>query len=186
MGANCAALAPGLIETILFGHRKGAFTGAATAHTGYFEVAADGTLFLDVGELPLEAKSAAARAGIRRVPARRRARRLRGAHSVGDQSRSAQTCAIALPSRSLPSAGVFNLHVPPLREREDKLTLLRHFALTAPATPALKPLRLDRRAEALWLAHPFPGNVRELRNIVIRLSAHHPGQIIDHVRLKGS
>lgn len=187
---NCAALAPGLIETMLFGHVKGAFTGAASGHTGYFEAAADGTLFLDeVGELPQEAQS-----------------KLLRVLESGEYQRVGETCTQTARARILSATNrdlradvrngrfradlyhrlsVFNLHVPPLRERgEDKLALLHHFALACARENGAAPLRLDRRAEALWLAHPFPGNVRELRNVVIRLSAHHPGQIVDHARLK--
>ncbi|HEX2333445.1 MAG TPA: sigma-54 dependent transcriptional regulator [Burkholderiales bacterium] len=174
---NCAAISPQLVEPTLFGHVKGAFTGAATTKAGFFEDAADGTLFLDeIGELPLDMQ-----AKLLRVLENGEYQR------VGEtQRRTARCRVIAATNRDLRRAvregsfradlyhrlSVFTLSVPPLRELEqDKLLLLDHFRRRSD-----RPFELDEAATERWLRYAFPGNVRELRNIVIRLSAKYPGQ----------
>ncbi len=187
---NCAALAPGLVESTLFGHAKGAFTGAATSHAGYFEAAADGTLFLDeIGELPLDAQ----------------AKLLRVLES-GEYQRVGDTRALQARVRILSATNrdlraeigrgrfradlyhrlsVFCVRVPPVRDRgADRLLLLRHFAQSCAQETGRAPIRLDPHAEALWMKHSFPGNVRELRNIVIRLHAQNAAQAIDASHLR--
>jgi DNA-binding NtrC family response regulator len=175
---NCAAISPALVEPTLFGYVKGAFTGAAANKAGFFEDAAEGTLFLDeIGELPLEMQ-----AKLLRVLENGEYQR------VGEtQRRTARCRVIAATNRDLRRAvrqgafradlyhrlSVFTLSVPPLRELEnDKLLLLEHFRRLS----AEKPFELDDAATARWLRYDFPGNVRELRNIVIRLGAKYPGQ----------
>lgn len=187
---NCAAIAPGLVEPTLFGYAKGAFTGAATAKSGYFEDAADGTLFLDeIGELPLELQ-----AKLLRVLENG------GFHRVGEtQERISRARIIAATNRDLRKeirAGNFRadlyhrlsvctISVPPLREMEnDKLLLLDHFRKHYAAQSLHPPFDLSDEARALWTAYSFPGNVRELRNIVIRLTAKHPGQIVGFAELE--
>ncbi|MFY9315565.1 MAG: sigma-54 dependent transcriptional regulator [Burkholderiales bacterium] len=179
---NCAAIAPTLVEPTLFGHAKGAFTGAAAAHAGYFEDARDGTLFLDeIGELPLEMQ-----AKLLRVLENGEYQR------VGEtSSRVSRARIIAASNRDLRQAvkqgalradlyhrlSVFTLGVPPLRELEgDKLLLLEHFRRFYAEQSGVPPFSLDAAAERRWLGYPFPGNVRELRNIVIRLTTKHPGR----------
>jgi DNA-binding NtrC family response regulator len=179
---NCAAISPQLVEPTLFGHAKGAFTGAAAAKAGFFEDAADGTLFLDeIGELPLEMQ-----AKLLRVLENGEYQR------VGEtQRRTARCRVIAATNRDLRRAvregafradlyhrlSVFTLDVPPLRELDqDKLALLDHFRKGA--------FELDPGALARWMRYDFPGNVRELRNIVIRLSAKYPGQRISVAELE--
>ncbi len=179
---NCAAISPQLVEPTLFGHAKGAFTGAAAGKAGFFEEAADGTLFLDeIGELPLEMQ-----AKLLRVLENGEYQR------VGEtQRRTARCRVIAATNRDLRRAvregafradlyhrlSVFTLSVPPLRELDqDKLALLDHFRKGA--------FELDEGALARWLRYDFPGNVRELRNIVIRLSAKYPGQRISAAELE--
>ncbi|HVJ24959.1 MAG TPA: sigma-54 dependent transcriptional regulator, partial [Burkholderiales bacterium] len=179
---NCAAISPQLVEPTLFGHAKGAFTGAAAGKAGFFEEAADGTLFLDeIGELPLEMQ-----AKLLRVLENGEYQR------VGEtQRRTARCRVIAATNRDLRRAvregafradlyhrlSVFTLSVPPLRELDqDKLALLDHFRQGA--------FELDDGALARWLRYDFPGNVRELRNIVIRLSAKYPGQRISAAELE--
>ncbi len=179
---NCAAIAPTLVEPALFGHAKGAFTGAASARPGYFEDASEGTLFLDeVGELPLEIQ-----AKLLRVLENGEYQR------VGETaSRVSRARVIAASNRELRQEvkkgafrpdlyhrlSVFTLGVPPLRELEgDKLLLLEHFRRFYAEQSAVQPFSLDQAAERRWLAYPFPGNVRELRNIVIRLTTKHAGQ----------
>jgi DNA-binding NtrC family response regulator len=183
---NCAAISPALVEPTLFGYVKGAFTGAATNKAGFFEDAADGTLFLDeIGELPLEMQ-----AKLLRVLENGEYQR------VGEtQQRVARCRVIAATNRDLRRAvregafradlyhrlSVFTLSVPPLRELEqDKLLLLDHFRRQSPE----KPFELDESASARWLRYDFPGNVRELRNIVIRLSAKYPGQRLSAAELE--
>jgi DNA-binding NtrC family response regulator len=179
---NCAAIAPTLVEPTLFGHAKGAFTGAAAARAGYFEDAGDGTLFLDeIGELPLEMQ-----AKLLRVLENGEYQR------VGETaSRVSRARVVAASNRDLRQEvkkgafradlyhrlSVFTLGVPPLRELGgDKLLLLEHYRRFYAEQSSLQPFSLDQAAEQRWLAYPFPGNVRELRNIVIRLTTKHPGR----------
>jgi DNA-binding NtrC family response regulator len=179
---NCAAISPQLVEPTLFGYVKGAFTGAQTNKAGFFEDAADGTLFLDeIGELPLEMQ-----AKLLRVLENGEYQR------VGEtQRRTARCRVLAATNRDLRRAvrqgefradlyhrlSVFTLSVPPLRELEhDKLLLLDHFRKNS--------FELDDSATARWLRYGFPGNVRELRNIVIRLCAKYPGQRISAAELE--
>ncbi|HYI86476.1 MAG TPA: sigma-54 dependent transcriptional regulator [Burkholderiales bacterium] len=179
---NCAAISPQLVEPTLFGHVKGAFTGAQATKPGFFEDAADGTLFLDeIGELPLEMQ-----AKLLRVLENGEYQR------VGETQRRVARCrVVAATNRDLRRAvregafradlyhrlSVFTLSVPPLRELEqDKLLLLDHFRKDS--------FELDDAAAARWLRYDFPGNVRELRNIVIRLAAKYPGQRLSPAELE--
>ena len=179
---NCAAIAPTLVEPTLFGYAKGAFTGAATNRAGYFEDARDGTLFLDeIGELPLEMQ-----AKLLRVLENGEYQRVGETSSQVSRAR-----VIAASNRDLRQEvrngafrpdlyhrlSVFTLGVPPLRDMEgDKLLLLEHFRRFYAEQAAVQPFSLDDAAERRWLAYPFPGNVRELRNIVIRLTTKHAGR----------
>ena len=184
LAINCAAIAPTLIEPTLFGHARGAFTGAASARAGYFEEAGEGTLFLDeIGELPLDLQ-----------PKLLRVLENGEYQRVGEtQTRVALARIVAATNRDLRQevkAGrfradlyhrlsVFTVAVPPLRDMgRDRLLLLDHFRRRYAAQARCRPFELDPAAEAAWLAYGFPGNVRELRNIVIRLTARHPGQIV--------
>ncbi len=183
---NCAAISPALVEPTLFGYVKGAFTGAAANKAGFFEDTDDGTLFLDeIGELPLEMQ-----AKLLRVLENGEYQR------VGEtQRRTARCRVIAATNRDLRAdlrrgafradlyhrLSVFTLSVPPLRELEgDKLLLLEHFRRLSPE----KPFEFDEAATARWLRYDFPGNVRELRNIVIRLCAKYPGQRLSAAELE--
>jgi len=181
---NCAAIAPTLVEATLFGYAKGAFTGAAANKPGYFEDAQDGTLLLDeIGELPLELQ-----AKLLRVLEDGEYQR------VGEtQARSARCRVIAATNRDLRREvregrfradlyhrlSVLTLAVPPLRDmEEDRLSLLDHYRGLAAAQAGAAPFELDAQAAARWRQYGFPGNVRELRNIVIRLATKYPGQRI--------
>ena len=187
---NCAAIAPTLVEPTLFGYAKGAFTGAAANKSGYFEDARDGTLFLDeIGELPLEMQ-----AKLLRVLENGEYQR------VGETSSNVSRArVIAASNRDLRQEvrngafradlyhrlSVFTLGVPPLRDMEsDKLLLLEHFIRFYADQSAVKPFSLDAAAEQRWLAYPFPGNVRELRNIVIRLTTKHAGRQLSSADLE--
>ena len=187
---NCAALAPTLVEATLFGYAKGAFTGAAAAKAGYFEDAQDGTLFLDeIGELPLDMQ-----AKLLRVIENGEFQRL------GEtQRRVSRARVVAATNRDLRQAvregsfrgdlyhrlSVLSLQVPALRELEDdKLALLEHFRQMYARQSDAAPFSLDEAARARWLRYAFPGNVRELRNIVIRLTTKYAGQRISPAELE--
>jgi DNA-binding NtrC family response regulator len=190
LALNCAALAPTLIEATLFGYAKGAFTGAATAKAGYFEDAQDGTLFLDeIGELPLEMQ-----AKLLRVIENGEFQRL------GEtQRRVSRARVVAATNRDLRQAlrqgsfradlyhrlSVLSLQVAPLRELDrDRLSLLEHFRRLYARQSRAEPFILDDDAEARWLRYAFPGNVRELRNIVIRLITKYAGQRVSAAELE--
>jgi DNA-binding NtrC family response regulator len=182
LALNCAAIAPTLVEPTLFGYVKGAFTGATANKAGYFEDAQDGTLFLDeIGELPLEMQ-----AKLLRVLENGEYQR------VGEtQRRVARARMLAATNRDLRQEvrqgrfradlyhrlSVLTIAVPALRDMgRDRLLLLEHFRAHIAAQAGVAPFSLDESAERAWLAYPFPGNVRELRNIVIRLTTKVGGQ----------
>ncbi|WP_263770172.1 sigma-54-dependent transcriptional regulator [Propionivibrio soli] len=190
LALNCAAISPNLVEPTLFGYAKGAFTGATMAKSGYFEDAAEGTLFLDeIGELPLELQ-----AKLLRVLENGEYQR------VGETSkRLSRARIIAATNRDLRKEvrtgnfradlyhrlSVFSVSVPPLRDMEgDKLLLLDHFRQRYATQSRQIPFALSEEAESLWTAYGFPGNVRELRNIVIRLTAKFPGQTVSRRALE--
>ncbi|MDI1308214.1 MAG: sigma-54 dependent transcriptional regulator [Methylotenera sp.] len=189
LSVNCAAISPLLAESILFGHTKGAFTGAIAAHAGYFEDASEGTLFLDeIGELPLELQ-----AKLLRVLENGEYQR------IGEtQTRKSQARIVAATNRDLRAevrAGkfrsdlyhrlsVFAVHVPPVRDLGDDKHLLReHFTQFYAQQIGQAPFVLDEAAKARWLDYKFPGNVRELRNIVIRLIAKYSGKTLNATQL---
>jgi len=181
---NCAAISANLVEPTLFGYAKGAFTGAISSRAGYFDEASEGTLFLDeIGELPLELQ-----AKLLRVLENGEYQR------VGEtQKRISHARIIAATNRDLRQEvkngrfradlyhrlSVFSITVPPLREMEnDKFLLLDHFRRHYATLSNQPPFTLSPEAEMVWTRYGFPGNVRELRNIVIRLTAKHSGQTI--------
>lgn len=189
LSVNCAAISPLLAESILFGHTKGAFTGAIAAHSGYFEDASEGTLFLDeIGELPLELQ-----AKLLRVLENGEYQR------IGEtQTRKSQARIVAATNRDLRAevrAGkfrsdlyhrlsVFAVHVPPVRDLGDDKHLLReHFTQFYAQQIGQVPFVLDESAKTRWLEYKFPGNVRELRNIVIRLIAKYSGKTLNATQL---
>ena len=182
---NCAAISPTLVEPTLFGYSKGSFTGAVGAKSGYFEDAGSGTLFLDeIGELPIELQ-----AKLLRVLENGEFQR------VGEtQTRVSKARVIAATNRDLRKeirAGrfradlfhrlsVFSISVPPLRELgSDRILLLDHFRNLFARQHASVPFTLSAAGLERWLAYDFPGNVRELKNIVIRLSAKYAGHELE-------
>ena len=190
LALNCAAIAPTLVEPSLFGYVKGAFTGASTNKSGYFEDAQDGTLFLDeIGELPLELQ-----AKLLRVLENGEYQR------VGEtQLRHSRARIITATNRDLRQEvrkgtfrsdlyhrlSVFTLAVPALREMHtDKHLLLDYFRAFYAEQAQAQPFELDAKALARWHAYHFPGNVRELRNIVIRLTTKHAGQRLSIAELE--
>jgi DNA-binding NtrC family response regulator len=187
---NCAAIAPTLVEPMLFGYANGSLNGAVGAKPGCFEDAQDGTLLLDeIGELPLSLQ--AKLLGVLENGEYQR---------VGDTERRRARCRVLAAShRDLRNEvrkgtfradlyhrlSVFTLSVPPLREMEDdKLRLLEHFRRIAAAQSRLPPFALDAAATVRWQQYDFPGNVRELRNIVIRLATKYPGQRLSNIELE--
>ena len=182
---NCAALPAGLVESELFGHEKGAFTGADRRRVGRFELADGGTLFLDeVGELPADAQ-----AKLLRVLQEREFERVGGTAPVRVDVR-----VIAATNRDLGAMvkarafredlyyrlNVFPVALPPLRERPDDIPLLAHFFLARFAARMGK--RFDgigRETLALLAAYPWPGNVRELANVVERAVILADGAVLD-------
>jgi transcriptional regulator with GAF, ATPase, and Fis domain len=171
---NCAALPRDLIESELFGHERGSFTGAERRHIGRFELAHGGTLFLDeVGDMPLETQARLLRAlqegEFERVGGESLIRvdvRVVAATNQDLQRAVSQgTFREDLYYRLM----VFPIHIPPLRERvEDIIPLARHFALRA-AERLKKPVRrLTRESQSEMLRYSWPGNVRELEHMIER------------------
>ncbi|MCP5150834.1 MAG: sigma-54-dependent Fis family transcriptional regulator [Ectothiorhodospiraceae bacterium] len=185
---NCAAFTPDLLEAQLFGHAKGAFTGAVGARPGFFEEAGEGTLFLDeIGEFPTDLQ-----------PKLLRVLENGEYYRVGEtRPRTASARVIAATNRDLLEAiregsfrhdlyhrlSVLTVDVPPLRARgRDCLLLLDHFRATYASR--MQPFTLDEATTERLLAYSYPGNVRELRNIVIRLGAKYPGRRIGLTELE--
>ena len=176
---NCGALPEGLVESLLFGHERGAFSGAVRARAGHFEAADGGTLFLDeIGELPLDAQ-----VKLLRTLQEKTVRRLGADRTVAVDVR-----VIAATNRDLAAevaAGRFRedlyyrlatgvIRLPPLRERQGDLTpLIDHFLAAANRKfadqPGVEQKILSAKARNLLLRHPWPGNVRELQATMDRL-----------------
>lgn len=171
---NCSALVDTLAESQLFGHRKGAFTGAVSDQVGMFEWANGGTVFLDeVGDL-----SAAAQSKLHRVLENGEVQKL-----GFPQATRVDVQVIAATSRDLKvemksnrfrpdlwyRLNMIQIHLPPLRERrEDVVLLARHFLAHYAAEYGKELKRISRRAESALLAYSWPGNVRELKNVIAR------------------
>lgn len=185
---NCAALSPSVLESELFGHEAGAFTGAARRRQGRFEAATGGTLFLDeIGLIPMVVQEK-----ILRVVEYRRFERVGGSHPVEVNTRIIGATNANLAT--LAHSGQFKrdlldrlsfevLFVPPLRVRgEDILLLASHFSarmaheLGRPETPFF-----SEEAEAALLDYSWPGNVRELKNVVERAVYRTPDSLIDRI-----
>lgn len=171
---NCAAIPPSLIASELFGHEKGAFTGASQRRLGRFELADGGTIFLDeIGELPAETQSS-----LLRVLQEREFERVGGNQSVRVDTRVLSATNRDL--RAAVSAGtfrqdlfyrlnVFPIQLPSLRERADDIPLLVEYLIDRYAKKAGKRIRsIDKQTLALFQDYDWPGNVRELQNVVER------------------
>ncbi|MEN9720388.1 MAG: Nif-specific regulatory protein, partial [Pseudomonadota bacterium] len=172
VGLNCAALPEHLIDDMLFGHEKGAFTGAQKDFKGLFEQAQGGTLFLDeIGEMPLHLQSK-----LLRVLQERLLTRLGSERQVAIDVRiiaaTNKDLRVAIAEREFREdlyfrISTFKLRVPPLRERKGDILplvaslLLRH-------APNAQEFTLSDEAQAQLLSYPWPGNVRELENVVQR------------------
>ena len=176
VAVNCAALPEDLVESELFGHEKGAFTGAVGQKPGAFEQANGGTLFLDeIGDMTLLTQ-----AKVLRVLEESRLRRVGGTSEVSIDARI-----VAATNRDLRAeveAGNFRedlywrlnvvaVHLPPLRERKaDVPALVEHFLAGLAEEHRTAPKQIDRGALSVLVGHDWPGNVRELRNAVERLA----------------
>jgi transcriptional regulator with GAF, ATPase, and Fis domain len=172
---NCAAVPAELIESELFGHEKGSFTGAAGRHIGKFEQADHGTIFLDeIGDMPL-----AMQAKLLRVLEEGEVERIGGDKPVNVDVRVVVATHRDLEARVREEKFrqdlfhriyVFPLILPTLRERrEDIPALVEHFAAQVSAQNGWKPVPFSAEALTELQSHPWPGNVRELRNMVERL-----------------
>jgi transcriptional regulator with GAF, ATPase, and Fis domain len=169
---NCAAMPATLMSTELFGHERGAFTGADRQRVGQFELAAGGTLFLDeVAEIPIDMQ-----ATLLRVLEERTFDRLGGTKLI-----PADVRVIAATKRDLHAAiragefrqdlfyrlNVFPIEVPPLRERRDDIPMLVNHFITVSATRHGRTIRnIERRSMELLQSYNWPGNIRELRNVI--------------------
>jgi PAS domain S-box-containing protein len=182
---NCAALPAGLVESELFGHEKGAFSGAIARRIGRFELAHGGTLFLDeIGELPPETQ-----AKLLRVLQERELERVGGSAPIPVDVR-----VIAATNRDLTRSvregtfredlfyrlNVFPIHLPPLRERPEDIPLLVTFLVNKFAVRIGKQLAgVSRQTLQRLLEYPWPGNVRELMNVLERAVILAPGPMLD-------
>jgi formate hydrogenlyase transcriptional activator len=174
VSVNCASIPPSLIASELFGHEKGAFTGAVQRRQGRFELANSGTIFLDeVGELPQETQIA-----LLRVIQERTFERVGGSRVISTDVRI-----IAATNRDLTAAvdvgafradlfyrlNVFPIHVPPLKDRKDDIPLLIDYLVKRYADKAGKRIsKIDKHTLELCSSYDWPGNIRELQNIVER------------------
>jgi DNA-binding NtrC family response regulator len=170
---DCGAISPGLIESELFGHEKGAFTGATQRRYGLFERASGGTLFLDeITEMPLELQSK-----LLRALETRRIRRIGSSRLIDIDVRviAATNCQpeAAVAQRKLREdllyrLLVFPIQLPPLKERDDDLVLIATHVLEELNQQADARKRFTEKALARLRRHSWPGNVRELKNVVER------------------
>jgi len=186
---NCGAIAPELIESELFGHEKGAFTGAVGPRQGVFEAADTGTLFLDeIGELPKPAQVRFLRAlqegEITRVGATARKRIDVRIIAATNRSLTQEVAAGRFREDLFYRLAVAVITLPPLRERDGDAALLLDCLLDqvnreSATEPGFSPKRLSIEARRLLLAHPWPGNVRELLNTLRRAAVWTPGDLID-------
>jgi PAS domain S-box-containing protein len=171
---NCAATPPSLIASELFGHEKGAFTGAVQQRRGRFELAHSGTIFLDeIGEIPMDTQVA-----LLRVLQERQIERVGGSRAIPVDVR-----VIAATNRDLSAAiaagtfrsdlfyrlNVFPIHVPALRQRPDDIPILVEYFVKRFAEKMAKRIRqIEKRTLELCERYQWPGNIRELQNIVER------------------
>ena len=176
IAVNCGAIPEGTIDSELFGHEKGAFTGATSSRSGYFEVADGGTIFLDeVGELPLSTQ-------VRLLRVLESGEFIRVGSSKSQKTDVRIVAATNVNMREAISKGKFRedlyyrlstveINIPPLRERgEDIILLFRKFASDFAKKYKMPTIRLDERAEILLKNYKWNGNIRQLKNITEQLS----------------
>jgi sigma-54 dependent transcriptional regulator, flagellar regulatory protein len=181
---NCAAIPESLLESVLFGHKRGSFTGAIKDHPGHFLAADGGTIFLDeIGEmrLPMQVKLL-------------RTLQEGEVRAVGDtKTRKVDVRVIAATNQNLEAAvkaarfredlyfrlNVLRLELPPLRERGDDIVVLARFFLAQAAAKAGRPLSMSPACEQALRGCRWPGNVRQLQNEMQRLSALADGPVVE-------
>jgi len=185
---NCGAIAAGLLESELFGHEKGAFTGAISSRKGRFELAEGGTLFLDeIGDMPqpMQVK-------LLRVLQERTFERVGGTKSI-----KANVRVIAATHQNLEEMikkggfredlfyrlNVFPIDTPALRDRKEDIPLLLKDLLTRFKCEQDRTVRFTEKAMESLIEHPWPGNVRELSNLIERLLIMYGNQIVDVAQL---
>ena len=190
IAVNCGAIPEGTIDSELFGHEKGSFTGAHEARKGYFEVADGGTIFLDeVGELPLTTQ-------VRLLRVLETGEFIRVGSSKAQKTNVRVVAATNVQMLQAVQRGTFRedlyyrlntvpIQVPPLRDRKEDIHLLfRYFAQEAASRYKAPPLVLRPEALELLQAYRWPGNIRQLRNIVEQMSVIEQSRDVDAETLR--
>ena len=181
ISVNCGAIPDNLLESELFGHKRGAFTGASSDRSGKFETADKGTIFLDeIGELPLQGQ-----VKLLRVLQSNEIQRV-----GSDKTIDVDTRIVAATNKNLLEMcqqgtfredlyyrlSVIQVTLPPLRERSDEIPLLiEYFSDEAAEKLNRRPVKLSRRLRTFLLKYQYPGNIRELRNTIFRITCLAPG-----------
>jgi DNA-binding NtrC family response regulator len=191
LAVNCGAISPNLIESEIFGHEKGSFTGAERQHQGFFERASGGTLFLDeITEMPLDLQ-------VKLLRVLETGRFMRVGSTVSQEADVRVIAATNRNPQGAVSAGklredllyrlnVFPLDLPPLRDRLSDVPLLANHFLTGIAEQEGRPCHFSQAALDRLGTYSWPGNVRELRNAVQRAYVMASGDVIDERWLPGS
>jgi transcriptional regulator with PAS, ATPase and Fis domain len=191
IAVNCGAIPEGTINSELFGHEKGAFTGATSTRSGYFEEADGGTIFLDeVGELPLPTQ-------VRLLRVLENGEFFKVGSSKVQKTNVRIVAATNVKMTEAIQKNKFRedlyyrlstveIHIPPLRERKEDIHLLfRKFAADFAEKYRMPPLRLDENAQLLLSQHRWSGNIRQLRNIAEQMSVLEQDRIINTNKLRG-
>ena len=189
IAVNCGAIPQGTINSELFGHEKGSFTGATADRKGYFESVDGGTIFLDeIGEMPLDTQSY-----LLRVLESGEYIRVGSSHAQSTDVRVIAASNVDLPG--LIRQGKFRedlyyrlntvpIHIPSLKERpEDISILIRRFAVDFAETYHTQAIHLDEQSKNILMKYPWPGNIRELKNLIEQLSVLSEDKLIDTTTL---
>ena len=189
IAVNCGAIPEGTIDSELFGHEKGAFTGATAARKGYFEVADGGTIFLDeVGELPLTTQ-------VRLLRVLENGEFIKVGSSQVQKTNVRIVAATNLHMEKAIEKGKFRedlfyrlstieISLPPLRERKEDIHLLfRKFAADFAQKYSMPTIRLDENSVQILASYNFPGNIRQLRNIAEQISVVEENRMITPEKL---
>ncbi|MGB0777163.1 MAG: sigma-54 interaction domain-containing protein [Flavobacteriaceae bacterium] len=189
IAVNCGAIPEGTIDSELFGHEKGAFTGATSARKGYFEVADGGTIFLDeVGELPLTTQ-------VRLLRVLENGEFIKVGSSQVQKTNVRIVAATNVNMQQAISKHKFRedlyyrlstieINLPPLRERKADINLLfRKFAVDFAKKYKMPTVRLDDKAQQLLSSYSFPGNIRQLRNIAEQISVVEENRLVSATTL---
>ncbi len=190
IAVNCGAIPEGTIDSELFGHEKGSFTGASESRKGYFEEANGGTLFLDeVAELPHSTQ-------VRLLRVLQTGEYIRVGSSTVKKTNVRVIAATNTDLQRATASGKFRedlyyrlntvpIHVPPLRERrEDIYLLFRRFAADVASQYRMPPISLDEGARSLLESYSWPGNVRQLKNVAEQISAVEESRVIGENTLR--